>query len=140
MRLAPARNSADPASARSITVLLLDGGALLAGQASESMTIAELLALMRGADAQPGALSADRATQGDPTSAADSYAGLTAREREVLALIGAGLSNAHVATRLALSPHTVHRHRTSMMRKLGLHDRVAVLRYCIRRGLVDPLG
>ena len=39
--------------------------------------------------------------------------------------------------RLVLSPNTVHRHRTSLMQKLGLHDRLDLLRYCIRRGLVD---
>ncbi len=71
---------------------------------------------------------------GTPT---DSYAGLTDREREVLTLIANGMSNHDIADALVLSPHTVHRHRTSLMQKLGLHDRMDVLRYCIQRGLVE---
>ena len=68
----------------------------------------------------------------------DSYMSLTAREREVLSLVANGLSTHDIANRLFLSTNTVHRHRTSLMQKLGLHDRMDVLRYCIQRGLVDP--
>jgi two-component system, NarL family, response regulator NreC len=67
----------------------------------------------------------------------DPYASLTPREREVLSLVANGLSNHDIAVRLYLSPNTVHRHRTSVMQKLGLHNRMDVLRYCIQRGLVD---
>lgn len=69
----------------------------------------------------------------------DPYSSLTAREREVLSLIAGGMTTPEIATRLTLSPNTVHRHRVSLMQKLGLHDRMEILRYCIRRGLVDPL-
>ncbi len=68
----------------------------------------------------------------------DPYHRLTHREREVLSLVANGLTNQEIAERLVLSPNTVHRHRTSLMQKLGLHDRMELLRYCIRRGLVDP--
>lgn len=68
----------------------------------------------------------------------DSYESLTSREREVLSLIATGLSNGDIAEKLFLSPNTVHRHRTSLMQKLGLHDRLELLRFCIKRGLVDP--
>jgi len=68
----------------------------------------------------------------------DPYRSLTPREREILALVGNGLTNQEIGERLVLSPNTVHRHRTSMMQKLGLHNRLELLRYCIRRGLVDP--
>jgi DNA-binding NarL/FixJ family response regulator len=67
----------------------------------------------------------------------DPYASLTAREREILSLIGNGLKTGEMAERLCISPNTVHRHRTALMQKLGLHDRMELLRYCIRRGLVD---
>jgi two-component system response regulator NreC len=70
--------------------------------------------------------------------AGDPYQSLTSREREILALVGNGLTNQEIGERLVLSPNTVHRHRTSMMQKLGLHNRLELLRYCIRRGLVDP--
>lgn len=68
----------------------------------------------------------------------DSYASLTPREREILTLVANGLTNQEIADQLSLSPNTVHRHRTSLMQKLGLHSRLDLLRYCIRRGLVDP--
>ncbi len=68
----------------------------------------------------------------------DPYHRLTQREKEVLGLVASGLTNHEIAERLVLSPNTVHRHRTSLMQKLGLHDRMEPLRYCIRRGLVDP--
>jgi two-component system response regulator NreC len=77
------------------------------------------------------------AQEDDPS---DPYTTLTTREREVLSLIANGLSTPEIAGRLVLSPNTVHRHRTSLMQKLGLHDRLALLRYCIRRGLIDPLS
>lgn len=70
-------------------------------------------------------------------ASSDAYDSLSIREREVLSLIANGLSNADIAERLTLSPHTVHRHRGSVMQKLGLHSRLDVLRYCIQRGLVD---
>jgi two-component system response regulator NreC len=68
----------------------------------------------------------------------DPYHSLTPREREILSLVGNGLTNQEIGERLVLSPNTVHRHRTSLMQKLGLHNRLELLRYCIRRGLVDP--
>ncbi|MBI4493689.1 MAG: response regulator transcription factor [Chloroflexi bacterium] len=68
----------------------------------------------------------------------DVYERLSKREREVLVLVGQGLTSRQIAERLRLSPSTVHRHRSTLMRKLGLHDRLGLLRFCIRRGLVDP--
>jgi len=68
----------------------------------------------------------------------DPYRSLTPRERDILTLVGNGLTNQEIGEQLALSPNTVHRHRTSLMQKLGLHNRLELLRYCIRRGLVDP--
>ncbi len=68
----------------------------------------------------------------------DPYESLTPREREVLSLVAHGLTTQDIADRLSLSANTVHRHRTSLMQKLGFHDRLDLLRYCIRRGLVDP--
>lgn len=73
-----------------------------------------------------------------PDDASDPYQSLTPREREILSLVANGLTNQEIGERLVLSPNTVHRHRTSVMQKLGLHNRFDLLRYCIRRGLVDP--
>jgi DNA-binding CsgD family transcriptional regulator len=61
--------------------------------------------------------------------------GLTARELEVLTLVADGLSDAEIAARLYLSPHTVHRHLANIRSKLGLSSRAAVAAYAVRRGL-----
>jgi RNA polymerase sigma factor (sigma-70 family) len=55
----------------------------------------------------------------------DALGPLSAREREVLALIAEGLTNRQIAEQLVLSEHTVHRHVTNLLAKLGLHSRTA---------------
>lgn len=67
---------------------------------------------------------------------ANSYGLLTDREREILQLIAAGYSNREIADRLGLSVHTVHNHRARLMEKLGIHDRVELLKYAIKTGLL----
>ncbi len=61
---------------------------------------------------------------------------LTAREREVLRLVADGLSDAEIAERLVVSPHTVHRHVANIRRKLGVHSRSAAAVHAARAGLV----
>ena len=68
----------------------------------------------------------------------DPYDTLTEREREILLLAAMGHTNRDIARSLRLSEQTVHHHRASMMDKLGLHDRVELLRYTVRRGLLNP--
>lgn len=63
---------------------------------------------------------------------------LTSREREVLKLIAEGHTSKEIASTLVISIKTVDRHRTNMLEKLGMHDRVDLTRYAIRRGLVEP--
>jgi DNA-binding NarL/FixJ family response regulator len=63
---------------------------------------------------------------------------LTDREEEVLKLIAEAHSNQQIADALVISPKTVDRHRTHILQKLGMHDRVELTRYAIRRGLVQP--
>lgn len=65
------------------------------------------------------------------------YDGLTAREREVLALIAEGHTNQQIANRLFISIKTVQTHRAHIFEKLGLHDRTELVRYAIRVGLID---
>lgn len=60
---------------------------------------------------------------------------LSARELEVLALIAEGLTNGQIADRLVLSEHTVHRHVTNLLRKLGLPSRAAAATLAGRHGL-----
>ncbi|HTR33719.1 MAG TPA: helix-turn-helix transcriptional regulator, partial [Gaiellaceae bacterium] len=61
---------------------------------------------------------------------------LSGREREILGLVAEGLSDAEIAHRLVLSPHTVHRHVANIRRKLGLRSRSAAAAAAARAGLV----
>jgi DNA-binding NarL/FixJ family response regulator len=68
----------------------------------------------------------------------DAYQSLTSREREVLQLVAEGYSNQAIADKLIVSIKTVQAHRAAVMRKLGLRDVTHLVRYAVRRGLVDP--
>jgi DNA-binding NarL/FixJ family response regulator len=63
---------------------------------------------------------------------------LTPREQEVIKLIAEAHTNAQIAEILHLSEKTVESHRANLLRKLGMRDRVQLVRYAIRRGLVEP--
>ncbi len=63
---------------------------------------------------------------------------LTAREQEVVKLIAESYSTKQIAEALVISEKTVDRHRANILEKLGMHDRVELTRYAIRRGLVEP--
>jgi two-component system response regulator NreC len=62
--------------------------------------------------------------------------GLTPREQEVLSVLAEGLSNDDIAEKLAISRHTVARHRENLMKKLSLHSRSELVKYAIRKGLI----
>jgi len=67
----------------------------------------------------------------------DSYDQLTDREKEVLKLVAEGYTTQEIAAALVISPKTVEGHRTSLMAKLDLHNRIDVVKYALRRGLID---
>lgn len=69
-----------------------------------------------------------------------SYDGLTDREQEVLRLIADGLSNQEIADKLTISVKTVERHRANIMGKLNLHSRTELVKYAIRKGLIEVEG
>lgn len=62
---------------------------------------------------------------------------LTPRETQVLRMIGRGLGRKEIADELHRSPRTIDNHRASIMRKLNITDRVELVRYAIREGLVE---
>jgi len=64
---------------------------------------------------------------------------LTPREQEVLRLIGEGRTTNEIANALTLSPHTVRRHRDNIMQKLNLHSKAELIRFAVRKGLLDEL-
>ena len=63
---------------------------------------------------------------------------LTLREREVLKLIAEAYTNREIGEILHLAAKTVESHRANLLRKLGMRDRVELVRYAIRRGLIEP--
>jgi len=63
---------------------------------------------------------------------------LTPREMEVVKLIAEANTNRQIADALHVSEKTVESHRANVLSKLGMRDRVELVRYAIRRGLVEP--
>jgi DNA-binding NarL/FixJ family response regulator len=67
----------------------------------------------------------------------DSYYALTEREREILKLVAEGHTNSQIGERLFISPKTVDTHRTHIMDKLNLHSRAELVKFAMRRGLLE---
>jgi DNA-binding NarL/FixJ family response regulator len=115
--------SAEPAELLDAIRIVHRGDALLSPIATKSL-IARCLA-------QPDS-SARYATERLGT--------LTDREREVLSLVGTGLSNDEIAAHLVVSPHTAKTHVNRAMTKLGAHDRAQLVIAAYEAGLVRPGG
>ena len=80
----------------------------------------------------------DFLARGGETGTNETINGLTPREQEVLALLAEGRTNEEIADLLSISAHTVARHRENLMGKLGLHSRSELVKYAIRKGLIEP--
>ena len=63
---------------------------------------------------------------------------LSPRESEIVKLVAEGHTSKEIAELLVISEKTVERHRTNILEKLGMRDRVELTRYAIRRGLIEP--
>jgi DNA-binding NarL/FixJ family response regulator len=154
---ATARISEDPALSRTRVIVLttfeLDEyvfGALRAGAAGfllkdvEPADLVEAVRVVAGGEA----LLAPRHTrrlieafvsqEGSAVTDDSELEELTAREREVLALVGQGLSNAEIADRLVLSPLTAKTHVARLFTKLGARDRAQLVVTAYETGLVRP--
>ncbi|MDT0460197.1 response regulator transcription factor [Streptomyces sp. DSM 41527] len=83
-------------------------------------------------------LIAEFAARSKEPAAADALSALTDREREVMALVGIGLSNEEIARRLVVSPLTAKTHVSRTMVKLGARDRAQLVVLAYESGLVRP--
>jgi len=112
----------DPMELLRAVRVVAEGDALLAPSVTRRL-IAEFAAARRQASAPAGAVD---------------LAALTEREREVMALAGAGLSNEEIAERLVVSPATARTHVSRAMVKLGARDRAQLVVFAYESGLVSP--
>jgi DNA-binding NarL/FixJ family response regulator len=69
---------------------------------------------------------------------ATGYDLLSEREQQVFRLVAQGYSTGQIGEILCVSPKTVEKHRTSIMGKLGVRDRLGLMKYAIKIGVVDP--
>jgi two-component system, NarL family, response regulator NreC len=76
-------------------------------------------------------------TKARSAEAVDRYETLTTREREILHLSAEGYTNAEIGKRLFISPRTVETHRAHLMHKLALRTHTDLIRYALRRGIID---
>jgi DNA-binding NarL/FixJ family response regulator len=83
-------------------------------------------------------LIAEFAAQAPTRRATPRLDSLTEREREVMSLVGAGLSNEEIAERLVVSPATAKTHVSRVMGKLDARDRAQVVVIAYESGLVQP--
>lgn len=65
------------------------------------------------------------------------YGSLTPREQEVMRLLAEGSTPKEIADKLCISPKTVENHRANIMKKLGIHSTMDLVRYAARLGLID---
>ncbi len=83
-------------------------------------------------------LIAEFAGRAKPPAPPRELSSLTEREREVMALVGAGLSNEEIAAKLVVSPATAKTHVSRAMLKLGARDRAQLVVFAYEAGLVRP--
>ncbi len=67
----------------------------------------------------------------------DPYEQLTDRERDILKLVVEGHKIRQIAEMLTITPKTVEGHKTSLMRKLGIHNKLELVKYALRRGIIS---
>jgi DNA-binding NarL/FixJ family response regulator len=104
------------------------GWAVVPRDAAAAELRAAVAAAAHGLAAVPAGLTARQAGEPEP---------LTAREREVLELLGQGLSNRGIAGRLGVSEHTAKFHVASVLAKLGASSRTEAVSLGLRRGLIS---
>jgi len=111
-------------------------GYVLKNQAASDLVLAIHRASRGEYYLSPGVSRA--AMEGYRTKSEGSSDPLSARERQVLQLIAEGKSTKDVASLLNISVKTAESHRSRLMRKLDIHETASLVRYAVRRGLVQP--
>ena len=84
-----------------------------------------------------GKLLSAYGSRGEQRPANEATQAITSRERDVLTGIARGESNKSIARALGVSPKTVEKHRSNLMRKLNLHNAAAITMYAIQHGYTD---
>jgi DNA-binding NarL/FixJ family response regulator len=115
------------------------GDALLAPSVTRSLIAAFTTGNANAGSAGPArAASRARGKLPRPAAPAPGVASLTEREREVVALVAAGLSNDEIAAELVVSPLTAKTHVSRAMIKLGARDRAQAVVLAYENGLAEP--
>ena len=122
----------DPVELLRAVRVVAEGEALLAPSVTR-----RLIAEFADRPGRAGRSGTGAAGGGSATFAVD-LSRLTEREREVMALAGAGLSNEEIAERLVVSPATARTHVSRAMVKLGARDRAQLVVFAYESGLVSP--
>jgi DNA-binding NarL/FixJ family response regulator len=114
------------------------------GFVNKTAASAELAAAIRSVYGGDSYLSPAAARQlvtevqrADHRRSEDPYDQLTSREKEILKLVAQGRTTQQIADLLFISPKTVEGHRTRIMAKLGVHDRVELVKFAVRRGIIS---
>ncbi len=129
----------DDRPARTLRALPLRGWAIVPRDAPAGELRAAVVAAAQGFIAVPTALAArlhPAHASGPGEAVAEPVELLTPREREVLELLGEGLSNRQIAERLGISEHTAKFHVASVSGKLGASSRTEAVSRGVRRGLI----
>jgi DNA-binding NarL/FixJ family response regulator len=79
-----------------------------------------------------------RRARAGPHASGSALATLSMRERQVLQLVAEGKSSAEIAALVHLSPKTVETYRSRIMKKLGLRDLTALVRFALKHGITSP--
>lgn len=121
-----------------VLVAAIEGGA--AGFVSKTRSLSEVTSAVRAAATGEAVISPELLARLLPRlnrgNGAAPRQDLTEREREVLALVAEGLTNAAIAEQLFVSVHTVRNHIANLSAKLGAHSKLEALSIAVRDGLL----
>ena len=125
-------------TAEHVLVAAIEAGA--SGFVSKTRGLGELTSAVRAAAAGEAVVSPEMLGRLLPrlqrNRGSTGHAALTEREREVLALVAEGLTNAAIADRLVVSVHTVRNHVANLSAKLGASSKLEALAIAVREGLL----